>query len=107
MIRWSRPALGGTGFGNEGGSPSMADSEEMLRSGVLTCNDPLRGICCKARCRTAEETQKAIKERGQPCDQATSGGEKNNPTWVLEPCGWLSRSASMLVRESMSASILE
>lgn len=32
----------------------MTDPEERLCSGVQTCNDPLRGICCKAHCRTAE-----------------------------------------------------
>lgn len=57
MIHWSRAALGGTGSGDEAGSPSLAGSEETPRSGVQTCNAPPRGICCKARCRTAEETQ--------------------------------------------------
>lgn len=63
-IHWSRVALGGTGFGDGEGSPSTADSEERPRSGVQTCKDPLRGICCKARCRTAETTQKVFKGLG-------------------------------------------
>lgn len=54
MIRWGRAALGDTGSGDGEGSPSMAESEETLRSGAQTCTDPLRGICCKAHCRTAE-----------------------------------------------------
>lgn len=79
MIRWSRATLGGTGFGDEEGSPSLADSEETPRSGAQICNDPLRGICCKARCRTAEETQKVTKERGIPCDRMIFGGKAENP----------------------------
>lgn len=77
MIHWS--TLGGTGFGDEEGSPSLADSEETPRSGAQTCNDPLRGICCKARCRTAEETQKVTKERGIPCVCMKFGGKPENP----------------------------
>lgn len=50
---WGRGVLGGIGSGDERGSPWMADPEETLGSGVQACNDPLRGICCKARCRTA------------------------------------------------------
>lgn len=79
MIHWSRATLGGTGFGGEEGSPSLADSEETPRSGVQTCNDPLRGICCKARCRTAEETQKVTKERAIPCDRMKFGGRTEKP----------------------------
>lgn len=79
MIHWSRATLCGTGFEDEEGSPLLADSEETPRSGVQTCNDPLRGICCKARCRTAEETQKVTKERGIPCDRVKFGGETENP----------------------------
>lgn len=52
--RWGRRALGGIGPGDVGGSQWRADPEERLSSGVQACNDPLRGICCKARCRTAE-----------------------------------------------------
>lgn len=59
--RWGKGALGGIGSGDEGGNPSMADPEEGLRSGVQACNDPLRGICCKARCRTAVGSQKMNK----------------------------------------------
>lgn len=40
----------------------MADPEERLGSGVQACNDPLRGICCKAHCRTAEGGQKVNKK---------------------------------------------
>lgn len=60
-----RGALGGIGSGDEGGSPWMADPEE--HSGVQVCNDPLRGICCKARCRTAVQSQKVnqLKHRSQ------------------------------------------
>lgn len=79
VIHWSRATLGGTGSGDEEGSPSLADSEETPRSGVQTCNDPLRGICCKARCRTAEETQKVTKERGIPCDGMKFGGKTEEP----------------------------
>lgn len=53
---WGKGARGGIGSGDEGGSPWMAGPEERLGSGVQVCNDPLRGICCKAHCRTAEES---------------------------------------------------
>lgn len=82
----------------------MADSEEPLRSGVRACTDPLKSTCCKARCRTAEWTQKAIRKR--PRDRAKRR-EITDSTWALQSCVWLSRSASILVRESISASILE
>lgn len=55
---WGRAALGGIGSGGEGGSPWMADPEEGLRSGVQACSDHLRGICCKAHCHTAVESQR-------------------------------------------------
>lgn len=50
--RWGKEEPGGIGSGGGGGSPWMADPEEGLRSGVQVCSDPLRGICCKARCHT-------------------------------------------------------
>lgn len=67
-----RGALGGIGSGDEGGSPWMADPEE--HSGVQVCNDPLRGICCKARCRTAVQSQKVnqLKHRSQIFRSAAS-----------------------------------
>lgn len=52
-VRWGKGALGGIDSGDEGGSPLMAVPEKGLRSGVQACSDPLRGICCKAHCRTA------------------------------------------------------
>lgn len=58
---WGKGAQGGIGSGDEGGSPWMADPEERLGSGVQVCNDPLRGICCKAHCRTAEGKEKVHK----------------------------------------------
>lgn len=54
---WGRGALGGIGSEGEGGSPWMPDPEEGLHSGVQACNDPLRGICCKAHCRTAVKSE--------------------------------------------------
>lgn len=52
--RWGRGALGGIGPGDVEGSQWRADPEERLSSVVQACSDPLRGMCCKARCRTAE-----------------------------------------------------
>lgn len=50
---WGREVLGGIGSGDEGCSSWMGDPEEGQRSGVQACSDPLRGICCKARCHRA------------------------------------------------------
>lgn len=54
--RLGRGARDGTapGGGGGGGSPWRADPEERRSSGAKACSDPLRGICCKAHCRTAE-----------------------------------------------------
>lgn len=96
----------------------MADPEEGLCSGVQACNDPLRGICCKAHCRTAEGGAESHDDYKMKIFNHMlmkylkkilefNFNKELFPTCVLESCGWLSRSASILVRESISASILE
>lgn len=61
--RSGRAAPGDIGSEGEEGNSWMADPEEGLRSGARACNDPLRGICCKAHCRTAvAEIRHSIKK---------------------------------------------
>lgn len=50
---WGNGVQGGTDWLDASCSSWRGDPEEGLRSGVQACSDPLKGTCCKARCRTA------------------------------------------------------